>query len=251
MNTIKNKLIHLLFPGMLLAIWEFHPLIFDEHLYFPKFSIVFQSLLSSLTSVHMIEHLLFTLFSSLSGLFIASLIAIPLGLLIGKINFFSKLLHSTLEFFRPLPAAAIIPVAVLFFGIDMEMKLFVVVFGSAWPILLNTIDGVKGINPMLINTAKIFDLNKRDTFLKVVLPAALPAVITGVKISLAIALILSITVEMIMGNRGMGFYIIDAERSFNFAAMYSGIFVIGIIGLLTNYLFSIVERKVIFWHLKK
>jgi ABC-type nitrate/sulfonate/bicarbonate transport system permease component len=158
------------------------------------------------------------------------------------------LLEPLTEMLRPIPSAAIIPIAILFLGIDDSMKIFVVAYACLWPVLINSIDGVRSIDPVLIETGKTFDLSKWRFLCSIVIPAASPHFITGMRISLAIALILSITVEMIAGNNGIGFHILDSERSFRFNEMYAGIFLIGIIGYSVNLVFVKLSDRVMRWH---
>jgi NitT/TauT family transport system permease protein/sulfonate transport system permease protein len=128
------------------------------------------------------------------------------------------------------------------------MKLAVIMFGSLWPILINTIHGVRGIDPILIDTGRTFNLSQKKLLTKIIIPGASPSIVTGMRISLAIALILAVTVEMIAGNDGLGFCIIDWERSFRFTEMYAGIFTLGILGYLINFLFMKIESKVMRWY---
>ncbi|MGD2035424.1 MAG: ABC transporter permease subunit, partial [Bacteroidales bacterium] len=149
-----------------------------------------------------------------------------------------------------MPSAAIIPIAILFLGIEDNMKIFVICFGSSWPILINTIDGVKSVEPMYIKTGMVYNFSNFKIFTKILIPASLPVIFTGFRISIAIALILAITVEMIVGGNGLGYYILDAERSFKFSEMYSGIFTVGIIGYFINYSIVKLENKFLYWHKK-
>ena len=141
----------------------------------------------------------------------------------GRSRRIALLLNPIAEILRPIPSAAIIPVAILFLGIDERMKIAVVVFGSTLPILLNTIYGVRSVDLLLIDTGRTFNLSRLAFLRKIVIPAALPSIATGLRISLAISLILTITVEMIAGNSGLGFLILDYERSFRYAGVYAGV----------------------------
>jgi ABC-type nitrate/sulfonate/bicarbonate transport system permease component len=166
----------------------------------------------------------------------------------GRSKKINNLLEPLVEMLRPIPSAAIIPVAILFFGIFDSMKIFVISFACVWPILLNTIDGVKSIDRTLIETGMTFNLTKKQFLFKIVLPGASPNIVTGMRISLAISLILAITVEMISGNNGLGFFILDAERSFKYPEMYAGILLIGVIGYLINTIFLKSTNRVMEWH---
>jgi NitT/TauT family transport system permease protein len=151
------------------------------------------------------------------------------------------------EVLRPIPSAALIPVAIVFFGIETEMRVAVVVFGALWPILLNSVSGARSVDPLLLETGRAFSFGRVDLYRKILIPAALPAITTGLRISLAIALILAVTVEMVAGGDGLGFYILDHERSFKYPQMYAGILFLGLVGFSLNLLFSAIERRYLFW----
>ena len=155
-----------------------------------------------------------TLARCFGGYSLAAAVAIPVGIAMGRSRRIALLLNPIAEILRPIPSAAIIPVAILFLGIDERMKIAVVVFGSTLPILLNTIYGVRSVDLLLIDTGRTFNLSRLAFLRKIVIPAALPSIATGLRISLAISLILTITVAMIAGNSGLGFLILDYERSF-------------------------------------
>lgn len=188
-----------------------------------------------------------TLERCFAGYFIAVIIAIPLGTAMGSSSRIYNLLEPLVESLRPIPSAAIIPVAILFFGIEDSMKISVVVYGCLWPILLNTIHGIHTTDSVLIDTGRTFGLKGIELLQKIVLPAALPSIVTGCRISLAIALILSITVEMIGGGPGLGYLILDFERSFRYPEMYAGILTLGLVGYGINWGISNLDRRFLAW----
>jgi len=128
------------------------------------------------------------------------------------------------------------------------MKVAVTVYACFWPILLNTIDGVRAIDPVLMNTAATFRLGPWERFRKVVLPAASPQIVTGLRVSLAIALILVTTSEMVVSNDGLGFYILDRQRSFQIPEMYAAIVALAMIGYGLNRLFLTLDEWAMAWH---
>jgi ABC-type nitrate/sulfonate/bicarbonate transport system permease component len=146
-----------------------------------------------------------------------------------------------------MPSVAIIPVAVLLLGISDAMIIAVTVYASLWPVLINTIDGVRHLERTLIDTGRTFGLNRRKILWLVVLPAAAPYIITGLRISLSIALILVTTAEMIAGSKGLGFFILDEERSMNSGNMYAGVVLVSALGYLLNRLFVLGEGWAMSW----
>jgi ABC-type nitrate/sulfonate/bicarbonate transport system permease component len=146
-----------------------------------------------------------------------------------------------------MPSVAIIPVAILLLGIGDSMIVAVTVYASMWPILVNTIDGVRRIERTLIDTGRTFGLGRRPMLWQIVLPAASPYIVTGLRISLSIALILVTTAEMIAG-RGLGFFILDEERSLHSSNMYAGIILVAVLGYALNRLFVALEKQAMRWH---
>jgi ABC-type nitrate/sulfonate/bicarbonate transport system permease component len=171
-----------------------------------------------------------------------------MGVLMGEFRLAFNLLDATVEVLRPMPSSAIIPIAILLLGIGNEMRISVVVFGALWPTIVSTVDSVRRVDTVLIDTGRTLNLTRFQVTTQIVVPAAAPGIATGMRISLAIALILALTVEMIAGGAGLGYYIIDAERSFRFADMYAGIIGAGILGYFVNRVFVFLEHRVLRWH---
>ena len=219
-----------------------------DPVYVPRPSLVLASLAETMASGELPDHIVITLGRAFVAYSIAVLIAVPFGILLGESKIAFNLFDPLIQAFRPMPSSAIIPVAILFLGIGDSMRLFVIAFASIWPVLVAAADAVKRVDPILVETGRMLNLSRRQIALHIALPAAAPAIATGMRISLAIALILSLTVEMIVGGDGLGFFVLDAERSFQFARMFAGIVAIGVIGFLTNSAFTAFDRKVLRWH---
>jgi ABC-type nitrate/sulfonate/bicarbonate transport system permease component len=183
------------------------------------------------------------------GFFLAIALAVPLGVLMGYSRIAFNTFEPLTEVLRPIPASALVPILILFLGIDDEMKVFLVVFASFFPILLNTYSGVRSVDPVLIQTARTLGLPRRRIIWKTIIPAASPYIFTGMRISLAVSLILTVIAEMVAGNSGIGFFTLFAQRSFRVPDMYSGIITLGIVGYGLNALFLLVEQRVMKWHI--
>jgi ABC-type nitrate/sulfonate/bicarbonate transport system permease component len=146
-----------------------------------------------------------------------------------------------------MPSVAIIPVAILALGLGDAMIVAVTVYACVWPVLINTIDGVRNIERTLVDTGRSFGLSARQILWQIILPAASPYIVTGLRIGLAIALILVTTAEMVAGSRGLGFFILDEERSMNSGNMYAGIILVALLGYALNRGFLALERKAMHW----
>lgn len=214
----------------------------------PRISTIFEAWMrSAWTSGELMRQLAPSLARIFSGFALAALVAVPLGLLMGSVSIFYRLLEPLTEFIRPIPSSAYIPVAILFLGIGDEMKIFVVFLACCFPILLNTYSGVRGVEPVLIDTGRTFGLSRIAIIRQIILPAAAPSILTGMRISLGIALIVAIVAEMITGNSGIGYFILDMQRVFRVPEMFAGIFTLGLLGFFINFAFLKVEAHFLRW----
>ncbi len=213
----------------------------------PRVSAIFSSWIASIADGELFLQLVFTIRRILFGFSLAVAVAVPLGLVMGSIPFVYRLLEPLTEFIRPIPSSAYIPVAILFLGIGDEMKIFVIFLACIFPILLNTYGGVHGIDPILIDTGRTFGISRIMALWQIMLPAALPSILTGMRISLGIALIVSVVAEMISGNSGIGYFILDMQRVFRVPEMFAGIFTLGLLGYLINFIFLRVEGRFLRW----
>jgi len=192
--------------------------------------------------------IVFSMKRALAGYFLAAAVFIPLGIVMGLYRPAHRLLEVIIEMLRPVPPPVIIPVAMLIFGLGDEMKIFVIFFSCAWPILLNTIDGVRNLDWVLLNTARTFGLSRADTIRQIVVPAASPQIMTGMRVSLPIMLILVVISEMIGSTDGIGYFILDSQRRFKVAQMYAGMLSLALLGYALNQLFDLLHRRLLSWH---
>jgi ABC-type nitrate/sulfonate/bicarbonate transport system permease component len=191
--------------------------------------------------------LLNTTLRMIYGWLFACLTGMVLGLMIGISRQAREYLEPTLEFLRPLPASAMIPVAILFLGLSDAMSTAVIAFGSIWPVLLASIHGFASIEPRLIEVAATLRLSRTQTLVKIGIPAAMPDVLAGARVSLSIALILAIVTEMQASLPGLGQDILLAQRSFKSAELYAGVVMLGILGFVANASLVFAERRLLRW----
>ena len=216
-------------------------------LYFPPVSQILAAIWQLIGSAPIYFHAATTLRRFFLGYLAAAFLAVSLGALLGYFRLLHSYLETVIEFLRPMPSVAIIPVAILALGIGDGMIIAVTIYASLWPILINTIDGVRHIETTLIDTARTFGLSRREILWRVILPAASPYIVTGLRIGLSIALILVTTAEMIAGSKGLGFFILDEERSMNSRNMYAGVIIVSLLGYLLNRLFLALEGRALGW----
>lgn len=216
--------------------------------WFPPVTVIFSTLIGMVTTSELWVEVARTLQGWAIGLGIAALLGVPLGMLIGSSDVVYRSLRAVIEFLRPIPSVALIPAAVLIFGIGMGMKVFLVAFAAFWPILFQTIYGVRDVEPGIKETARAYGLGPMARFRRVILPSTLAYVATGVRISSAIALILAVTAELVVGADGLGRAIVAAQTAAQIPQMYAFIVVTGTLGWLLNTGFQSVETTVLHWH---
>jgi ABC-type nitrate/sulfonate/bicarbonate transport system permease component len=182
------------------------------------------------------------------GLGIAAALAIPLGILIGSSPLAYRSVRFVVEFLRPIPSVALVPLAVLIYGVGLESKVFLAAFASFWPLFVQTLYGVQDVDPVATDTARSFGLGRFERLWRIKLPSAVPYIATGLRISSAVALILAVTAEIVIGSPGLGRSINVARQGGAIELMYALIITTGLLGWLLNILTTQAERRVLHWH---
>lgn len=232
----------------LVLIWELAPRIglVDRH-FVPPLSEVLESLWDLTTSGELVKHLRASLVRSAAGFFLALVTAIPIGAAIAWYPPVRQLFTPVLEIFRNTAALALLPVFILILGIGETSKIAIVIFACFFPILLNTISGVATVDPQLLRSARVLGLSPVTTFRKVVFPAAVPTIFTGIRISGAAAILVLIAAEMIGATAGLGYLITYSQYNFLIPQMYAGILITSALGLAINYSLVAIERRFSRW----
>jgi len=182
------------------------------------------------------------------GLGIAALLGIPLGLLIGSNRLLYRALRGLIEFLRPIPSVALIPLAILIYGTGMQSKVFLAAFASFWQLIVASLYGVQDVDPVATDTARSFGFGPGQRLFRVTLPSAIPYIATGLRIASAVSLILCVTAELVIGSAGLGRSINLARSGGNEELMYALILATGVLGLLLNAIFVKAEKRVLHWH---
>lgn len=182
------------------------------------------------------------------GLVIVLVIGTALGFLLGSSPFLERFTHSTIEFLRPIPSVALIPLAVLLFGTNMASSLMLIVYAAIWQILLQVIAGVHDVDPVAANTARSYGLGRFARIRYVVWPTALPYLIVGFRLAATVSLILAITGELIIGSPGLGKQIALTQAGGDVVSMYALVLATGLLGVVINLFARFVERKTLAWH---
>jgi ABC-type nitrate/sulfonate/bicarbonate transport system permease component len=182
------------------------------------------------------------------GLGIATALAVPIGILLGSSEFALRAFRVPVEFLRPIPSAALIPLLFLTLGTTLKSEVFLATFGAFWPLLVQTIYGVRDIDPVAVDTARSFGVGRFERLYRIKLPSAVPYIATGLRISSAVALILAFTAELFMGTGGLG-QIMNVAESFGLTVqVYALALATGFLGLAIYVAFAAVERRALRWH---
>lgn len=252
LKLIGSKFYLLLFSNLLLIIflvlWQILPQIgvLKEN-YTSTPTRVLNSIITLQQNGQLKVHVLISLKRIMFGLGIAIVVAVPLGLFIGRIKFLESLLDSFLQLFRQISALALFPVFILFFGIGETSKVAIIFWASLWPVLINTISGVKSVNPLYIKSVLTMGSGKFMTFVKVIFPASIPSILTGIKLGSAYAVMVLVAAEMIGAQSGLGFLVNNSQEIFNTSLMYGAIVLLSILGILLNLILTFLEKKLVFW----
>jgi NitT/TauT family transport system permease protein len=233
---------------LLAAVWETFPRLgLLDATFLPPLSAVLTAWWQLLGSGELVVHLEASVGRSLVGLGLAVAGAIPLGLLIGWYPMLARLLNPLLELFRNTAPLALLPVFVLILGLGETSKIAIICYACFWPILLNTVNGVQTVDPLLIKAARSLGLRPLRLFQKVVLPAAVPTIFTGIRLAGAYSILILIAAEMVGAKAGLGYLINYAQYNFAVPDMYAGIITISAIGLVVNQSLVVAERRFSTW----
>jgi NitT/TauT family transport system permease protein len=202
---------------------------------------------SMLKSGELMKNVDASLLRALAGLGVAVVVFIPLGLLIGWYRSVGTVLNPVIELFRSTAPLAILPIFVLLLGIGEVSKIAVVVFACAWPVLLNTVSGVSSVDPVLVKSARSLGLSPARLFQKVILPSAVPAIFTGIRLAGAAAILVLIAAELIGSTAGLGYLINYTQQNFQIPQMYAAILTVSVLGLIINQLLVLLERHFSRW----
>ncbi|MHB1533606.1 MAG: ABC transporter permease [Acidimicrobiales bacterium] len=184
----------------------------------------------------------------LAGFGLAVIGGISLGTAVALVRGLRRALEPLLHFLRSLPPPALLPFGLVILGLGSSMKIGVIAAGALWPTLVNTIDGVAGVDPSLKDLSAAYRLGPWRTLRHVVLPAASPFIFAGIRTTLQISIILIVVSEMVASTGGIGYYVLESQQSFAVAQTWAGTLLLGLLGLLANAVFVVVEAWALRWH---
>ncbi len=247
MRTGRRVFFALALPAVLLVTWWVTS-IDSESFFFPPLTRILGTFEETWFQGRLVSDALPSIARLAGGYSIALMIGVTFGVLFGLNARLREFFEPVLDFMRGIPVAILVPIFMIFAGIGTEMKLLVIAFGCLWPILLNTIAGVRGIDEVLRDTADSYRFRGHTKVLRLVLRGASPQIFTGARQSLSIGIILMVVSEMFAANNGLGFAIVQFQREFSIPEMWSGIILLGILGVTLSMAFRVVEHFGMTWY---
>ncbi|MEY4652467.1 MAG: hypothetical protein RI884_1048 [Pseudomonadota bacterium] len=232
----------------LLALWQASALWWVGSTNWPPVTAILHALLAGLQTGELAQVFGSSLWRMAAGYAAGAAAGIAVGLLMASQRWIRAALEPLVELLRPIPMPAIVPPLILLLGIDHTMKIFAVAFATFFPVLVNTVGGVRSVDSTVIDVARTLRSGRTRALLRVVLPAAMPYIFAGLRTSLALALIVTVVAEMIAGSEGIGYYVLTMQYAMRAADMYAAIFLLAAVGYALNALTLAVERRVLHWY---
>ena len=233
---------------MILAAWLFTESKSETSYIWPTFGQVWTSFRETWLFSHVGSDVWPSLRRMFVGYGIAAVAGVAVGFVLGSSKVLDAMATPVVSFLRSIPAAALLPPAIILFGIGDLTKIVVIAFVCCWPIILNTRDGVLELDDTMLASARIYGITGVRRFGLIVLPAVAPRIFAGLRISLSIAILLLVTSEMVASVNGIGYFVFLAQQQFAVDDMWAGVILLGLLGVVLNYLLSLVERFVLRWH---
>ena len=234
-------------PLLLLGVWALSALV-SPNRYFPAPWRIAEAFVDTWVGDSFFVDVLPSIGRLLAGLALAIVIGIAVGVLIGSVRWLRQFVEPVFEFFRAVPPPMLVPLLTLIMGIGDTSKIVVIVAGSIWPILLNTVEGVRAVDSVQRETATSYQLSPAQRVRFITLPSAAPQIMAGIRQALSIGIILMVISEMINSSSGLGYRIVFFQQNFMIPEMWSGIILLGLLGIALAVLFQIAEHFVLGWY---
>lgn len=245
---MKGLLLELWLPVIAVALWLAISASSKSPFFPPLQTILTKAVKVWITDSRLTSDLVPSLLNLLMGYGIAVLAGVLIGTALGLMPMVLEAIEPELEFLRAVPAVAILPIAIISMGLGDDMRIAVIAFGAVWPVLLNTIAGIRALDPVVKDMSTAFSLSAATRLFVVRLPSAAPQIFAGARTALSIAVVLIVVSEMTGAHRGVGYFILAAQRNYAITDMWTGMLVLGILGYLLNLAFRILEGRLLHWH---
>jgi ABC-type nitrate/sulfonate/bicarbonate transport system permease component len=248
---VRRALLRLVFagalPALLVAVWWVTSA-GSTDVYWPPLRTILEAFPDVWTAERLRGDVLPSVLRLAGGYALAAVVGVALGTVIGSYRRVRAVCEPVLEFLRAVPPPVLVPVIMLFAGIGDTMKVTVIAAGCVWPVLLNTVEGVRAVDPVMAETARSYGITGAARLRNLVLRSASPQIFAGLRQALSIGIILMVISEMFAASNGLGFTIVQFQRGFAIPDMWTGILVLGLLGFLLSVVFQWVERRALGWY---
>lgn len=217
-------------------------------LYFPSLGRIGSTFADQWLSARVGSDLLPSLRNLVVGFLLAAVLGIAGGLLLGSVRWLARTAEPMVHFVRSLPPPALLPIALIVLGTGVSMKIAIIAIGSMWPTLLNTMDGVRAVDPQVRAVEAVYGLNRRERLFKVTLPSAGPQIAAGLRTTLQISIILIVVSEMFASTGGIGYQVLLSQQTFAIPETWAGTILLGLVGFVANLIFVRIEKRILSWH---
>jgi ABC-type nitrate/sulfonate/bicarbonate transport system permease component len=246
-RVLRQVLLTLGLPALFLALWW----LLSEgstNVYSPPLRTILDAFGRVWTGQRLADDVLPSVLRLAAGYTLAAVAGVALGVVIGSYRRVRAATEPALEFLRAVPPPVLVPVIMLFAGIGDTMRIVVIATGCVWPVLLNTVEGVRAVDSVMSETARSYGITGAARLRYLVLPSASPQIFAGLRQALSIGIILMVISEMFAAGNGLGFAIVQFQRSFALPDMWSGILLLGLLGFVLSVVFRLVERRALGWY---
>lgn len=248
-KTLVNLAWGLWLPVVLVALWWFGSAN-STVIYVPPLEKIVTKIAEDFADGTLLVAMGTSLLNLAAGLAIAIVAGVVLGLLIGETERLRLILDPFIHFFRSVPQSALVPLIIGALGIGAAPKIYAVAFACVWPIMLNTIDGTRGVEVGVRRVARVFGVPRMLYYRRVVLPGAMPQIVAGMRVALPIGIVVMVVSELFASNQGLGFYILNASSTFKIPEAWGNALLVGVIGYVLVVLFALFEKRALGWYFK-
>lgn len=245
---MKPRLAGFALLAALLLLWQVSAVTWVDSTNWPPFTQVLKALVEGLRSGELVQVFGSSLGRMAAGFGIGATIGITVGLAMARSRWVNAALDPVFELLRPIPVPALVPPLILLLGLDNAMKVTIVAFTVFFPVLINTVAGVRAVDPVALDVARTLQAGTRRTLWSVVLPASLPYILAGLRVSLALALIVTVIAEMIAGSAGLGYHLMTMQYAMRAGDMYAAILLLAAVGYTLNGVMLVLEHRVLHWY---
>lgn len=247
MRAVSHRFWGVVLLVLLLVLWQVSAVYWVSSTSWPPVTDIARAMATGLGNGELAQVFGSTLWRMAAGFAIGATLGVLLGMAMASFPLVDAALRSLVELLRPIPMPAIVPPLILLLGIDHAMKVFAVAFACFFPVLVNTVGGVRAVDPTALDVARTFQVGRLRALRTVVLPASLPFILAGMRTSLALALIVSVVAEMIAGSEGIGYYIMTMQYAMRPGDMYAAIFLLAALGYSLNLILLGIEHRLLHW----